>query len=121
MKASANRGNAPVTLRSQVIGTLSLESIDSNRVWTAEEIALVEAVMLQLALTVENLRLVDATQRRAAHEAVARQIADKLRNASDIETILNTAVTELSRVLDGARAFIDLDPELTAVANRQSL
>jgi hypothetical protein len=76
----------------------------------------VEAVMLQLALTVENLRLVDATQRRAAHEAVARQITDKLHNASDIETILNTAVAELSRVLDGTSAFIDLAPNLTTAS-----
>jgi GAF domain-containing protein len=103
---------APVTLRNQVIGTLSLEAINSDRIWTAEEAALVEAVAFQLALTVENLRLVDATQRRAAHETAARQITDKLHNASDIESILNTAVSELSRVLSGSRAFIELQTNL---------
>ena len=96
------------------MGTISLQDIDPNRKWTAEDIALVEAVSEQLALTLENLRLFDETQQRAQREAVTRQIADKIGQANTVEEILRTGVAELSKVMGVSRTFIDLNmDELT--------
>lgn len=105
---------SPITLRGEVLGTVSLQDVDPNRKWTAEDIALVEAVSEQLALTLENLRLFDETQQRAQREAVTRQIADKIGQANTVEEILRTSVAELSKVMGVSRTFIDLDmDELT--------
>jgi len=99
---------APITLRGEVIGTLSLQDIDPERIWTADEIALVETVSEQLALTIENLRLFDETQKRASREQLTRQITDKMRASPDIETIIQTGVTELARALGVSRAYVKL-------------
>ena len=103
---------APIALRGQVIGTLNLQDIAPNRNWTAEEIALVEAVSEQLALTVENLRLFDDTQRRATREQLTRQITDKMRAAPDADTIIQTGLAELARALGVSRTYVKLSPSL---------
>ncbi len=99
---------APIALRGQVIGTLSLQDIDPNRQWTAEEQALLETVSEQLALTIENLRLFDETQKRATREQLTRQITDKMRAAPDVDTIIQTGLAELAKALNVSRAYVKL-------------
>jgi transcriptional regulator with GAF, ATPase, and Fis domain len=99
---------APISLRGQVIGTLNLQDIAPDRKWTAEEIALVETVSEQLALTVETLRLFDDTQRRASREELTRQITDKMHAASDVDSIIETGLTELAQALGVSRTYVKL-------------
>lgn len=99
---------APISLRGETIGTLSLQDIDPDRHWTSEEIALVETISEQLALTIENLRLFDDTQRRATREQLTRKITDKMRAAPNIETIIETGLAELADVLQVPRTYVKL-------------
>ncbi len=99
----------PITLRGETIGTFSLQDTIPDRQWTSDEINLVEAVSEQLALTLENLRLYNNTQQRAAREHVTRQVTEKIRNAGDTEAILQTTVNELLRVMGVDEVFIDLN------------
>lgn len=106
---------APIALRGQVIGALSLQDVDPNRVWTEEEKALVETVSEQLALTIENLRLVDDTQKQATREQLARQITDKLRAAPDVDSIIETGLAELGKALGVSRTYLKLTTKLEDV------
>jgi GAF domain-containing protein len=101
---------SPISLRGQVIGTLNLQDTAPDRNWSDEEIALVEAVSEQLALTVENLRLFDDTQRRATREQVTRQITDKMHAATDVDAIIQTGLTELAKTLGVSRTYVKLNP-----------
>lgn len=107
----ANALATPLKLRNEIIGVLGLQDKNPNRRWTEEEITLIEAVSEQMSLAIENARLFDHTQQRAQREALTRQIADKIRSAGNVEEILQTTVTELSRALGVSRAFIDLTPD----------
>ena len=89
-----------------------MEDIDPNRKWTAEERALVEAVSEQLAQTVENLRLFDNTQQRAVREQLTRGITDKMRAAPDVDAIIKTGLTELSKALGVPRTYVKLNPKV---------
>ena len=100
---------SPIPLRGQVIGTLSLEDIDPDRNWGEDEIALVEAVSEQLALTIENLRLVENTQKRATREQLARQITDKMRTFPDADAIIQTGLDELAKALGASRTYVKLN------------
>jgi PAS domain S-box-containing protein len=106
----------PITLRGEILGTLSLQDIDPGRQWSEEEVALIEAVSEQLALTLENLRLFDNTQQRASREQLARRITDKMRQAPDVETIIETGITELARVLGASRTYVKLSAPLKSSA-----
>lgn len=101
----------PISLRGQVIGTFSLQDIDPERQWTADELALVETVSEQLALTLENLRLFDQTQKRAGREQLTRQITDKMRASPDIESIIQTGLKELAAALGVSRTYVKLSPK----------
>ena len=100
---------SPIPLRGQVIGTLSLEDIDPDRDWSEDEIALVEAVSEQLALTIENLRLVENTQKRATREQLARHITDKMRAFPEADAIIQTGLDELAKALGVSRTYVKLN------------
>jgi len=89
----------PLKLRGQVIGTVALHETDQQRPWTAEEIALAETVAEQVALTAENLRLMDETQRRVARQRTVGKITASVRETLDMETVLRTAVQEVRQAL----------------------
>ena len=98
----------PLQLRGQVIGTMSLHEMQKLRSWTPEDVALAEVVAEQVALTVENLRLMDETRRRAAHERVVSEVAGQVRASLDPDTVLKTTVRELARVLGAELATIEV-------------
>jgi PAS domain S-box-containing protein len=110
---------APISLRGQVIGTLSLQDIDPDRHWTAEEMALVETVSEQLAQTVENLRLFEETQKRATREQLTRAITDKMRALPDVDSIIETGLTELAKVLTASRTYVRLTMNPDDIAMRE--
>ncbi|GIK38706.1 MAG: hypothetical protein BroJett011_25390 [Chloroflexota bacterium] len=103
---------APIALRGQVIGTLSLQDLIPDRQWTAEEVALVETVSEQLAQTLENLRLFEDTQKQATREQLTRQITEKMRAAPDIDTIIQTGLAELAKALNVSRTYVKLTGRL---------
>ncbi len=98
----------PVKVRDQVIGTINARKSGENSQWTAEEQRLLETVADQLGQALESARLYQETQRRARQEHLAREITEKVRAASDVETIAQVAMEELARALGGARGFVKL-------------
>lgn len=99
---------APISLRGEILGTLGLHDTEGGRQWTDDEIALVEALADQMALAIENARLLEETQQRAEHERVIANITARVRSSMDPATILQTAVRELGAALGTDRAFVQL-------------
>lgn len=65
--------------------------------------------MIDMAgVALESARLYLDTQRRAARERVAREVADKLRRATNMDDLLQTAVQEIRTVLGTTEAFVQL-------------
>ena len=101
----------PVKVRDQVIGTINArKSLEASQ-WTAQEQRLLETVADQLGQALESARLYQETQRRARQEQLAREITEKVRAASDVETIAQVAAEELVKALGGARGFVKLRKE----------
>jgi GAF domain-containing protein len=59
----------------------------------------------QVAIALENKRLLADTEARARREQLLRQITARVRGSADIDTIMRTAVQEIGRSL-GRKAFI---------------
>jgi GAF domain-containing protein len=103
---------APLRLRDQVIGNLTLEREPSaGAAWSDEELALIETVANQAALALENARLLQETRRMAEAERTAAGIASKLWTTSDVDAILRTALRELSASLNAQEGVIELWPD----------
>lgn len=99
---------APISLRGQIIGALGLQEMEGGRQWTDDEIALIEAIADQMALAIENARLIEATQRRAERERLIAEISARVRASLDPDTILKTTVQELGRVLGAERTLVEI-------------
>jgi len=92
----------PIKLRRLTIGVLDVRSKKGQRHWKPEEIAMLEAAAERAALALENARLVESAQRRAARERAIGDISTRIGAVSNLESILQTAVEELGRKIGGA-------------------
>jgi GAF domain-containing protein/HAMP domain-containing protein len=101
----------PITLRGQTIGALGLRRDEASG-WTEDDVAVVRAAAEHIALTLENRRLFEETRRRARHEQIIREITTKMRRSTDLDTILQTTVQELAKLLGTSRTFVRLGTDL---------
>jgi GAF domain-containing protein len=92
--------SAPLRLRDQTIGGLSLEQIGAARSWTEDEIELVEEVSEQIALALENARLFEEAQERAIRERAMSEVTNKMRETLNVDSVIRTAVEEIYAMLD---------------------
>jgi GAF domain-containing protein/HAMP domain-containing protein len=96
----------PLLVLDQVIGVIGLEQEDPNRIWTDEEIAIAQAAANRAALTLENARLLEESQRRAAKERTIFDATARIGSALNIENILNTTAEEIERVLNSSEVIL---------------
>lgn len=99
----------PLTVRGEMIGVLGLQETDERRVWSPEEIALIEAISEQLAQAAENIRLIDESQQRAAREKRVNEIGEKIRAAQSLEEALKIAVKEVGLSLQAPQTMVKLE------------
>jgi GAF domain-containing protein len=92
----------PIKLRGQTIGMLDIRAKNGQRAWKQDEIAMLEAAAERAALALENTRLIESAQRRAARERAIGDISTRIGAVSNLESILQTAVEELGRKIGGA-------------------
>ena len=91
----------PLTLRGAKIGSIKLSASDPDRRWTDDEIAMVQAAAERTSLALESARLLQEAQKRAAKERVIGEISAKIGSSSNLESVLRTAIQELSNTLPG--------------------
>jgi GAF domain-containing protein len=96
----------PLKLRGQVVGTLALHEIENRRSWTSEEMALAEAVAEQVALTIDNLRLMDEIQSRAARERLIGEVTAHMRETMELDTVLRTTIRSIGDALNIAEVEV---------------
>ncbi|HET9908924.1 MAG TPA: GAF domain-containing protein, partial [Anaerolineales bacterium] len=99
----------PVKLRGQVIGVLSIKPPRVNRTWNQDEINLMNAISDRLALALDNARLLQESQRRAAKEQKIGDVTAKIGASINMRSVLQTAVEELGRALPGSEVVIQFD------------
>jgi GAF domain-containing protein/HAMP domain-containing protein len=108
----------PIRLHGQTIGILDVQSKSGKRKWTKDDLTLLEAAAERAALALENARLIDSAQRRAARERTIGEISTKIGTVSDLEAIMQAAVEELGRRIGGS-AEVTLELESDTENQRQ--
>ena len=106
---SSSAVSIPIKLRGHIIGILDVRSKKGPRDWSREEIMLLEAAAERAALALENARLLESAQRRAARERTIGEISAKIGSASDFNSILRTTVEEMGRRIGAAEVIFELE------------
>jgi GAF domain-containing protein len=98
----------PVRTHGHVIGTLVAHKPDGTDEWTAAEITLIETLAEQLDVALEGARLYEDAQDRAARDRLIGELATRMRQTLDVETVLKTAVSEVRHALNLPEVIVRL-------------
>jgi GAF domain-containing protein len=98
----------PIALRSQQLGRLRLRRDAEMGEWSQQDQALIQDVLGQLALALENARLMEEVRNHARQEELISQIVASTQSSLSLEGVMRTAVQEVVRVLDVSRVRIQL-------------
>ena len=109
----------PIAVRERWFGLLTV-FYQTPHPFTKSEINFYRTLTDQAALAIEGQRLLTETQQRAEREQLIRQVTEKVHDTPDMETILQTAVQELSKAMGLPRAFVRLGTRETLVAPEPS-
>jgi GAF domain-containing protein len=103
----------PVILHGEKIGVLRMRRKQTAPGWTQREEELIQEITKQLALAVNNSRLMEDTNRRIAEEQTLGAITSRLGQTLDFDTLLQTAAQELGQLQDVAEisVFVGQPPE----------
>lgn len=98
----------PVKVRDETVGALGFfknipggEQTDAQAPgWTDAETELLERMVQQMSLALESAQFYEETQIRAVRERTAREVAARMRETLDVETVLRTAAQSVRQALD---------------------
>jgi GAF domain-containing protein len=101
----------PLKLRDITLGVINLQ-VDGDQI--PEEFEnLINDISERLALAIENARLLETTQQRAAQEQLVSELTSRMRETLDVDTVLKTAVKEIRGALELQDLTIQLEPKPT--------
>jgi GAF domain-containing protein len=96
----------PVKVREQIIGVLNIHYASSTI--DADTHDFINTVASRLALSLENARLLQDTQKRASTEHLVREITTRVQSYTSVDDILKATAGELGRSLGLSEVQIEL-------------
>lgn len=96
----------PIAVRGETIGVIHVQDQMEGRLWSEDEISMVNSIANQVAVALENARLFESTNRRAERERKVLQITAKIRSTNDPQEMMQIAVRELQEALHATRTQI---------------
>jgi len=99
----------PMIYRSELLGVLNVESEQTNA-YTESDEELLGTLGGSLAAIIANARLLEQIRAQAERERILFEITDKIRRTTDLQTILTTTVSELTRATGANRVHVKLGP-----------
>ncbi len=110
----------PILIREKSIGWVRLQKPVESGEWRAGEIELINNLIEQLSLALENARLHESAQRKAERERFVTTITTKMRETTEPEQILQTAVQELQTALGARKVQIQFEQNEDPTGRRPS-
>jgi GAF domain-containing protein len=115
--AKGHEVSLPVAVRGEVIATISLRKPPNQEPWSADEIAMLEAVAGQAGLAIETARQYSDEQRRVSELEVINRISQAASQLLRPETLFRVVQTQINLVMGNSElivALYDHDQELLA-------
>ncbi len=101
----------PLLYRSELLGVLNVES-EQFSAYAENDEELLGTLGGSLAAIIANARLLEQIRSQAERERILFEISDKIRRTTDMETILATTASELTRAVGATGAWIKLGTSL---------
>ena len=102
----------PLTLRGEIIGRITLQRKADSPGWSQGERTLVKKIAAQVALALDNSRLIEDVQKNAQRDQLLASVSSRLRETLDMESIMQSAAHEFVRALNLKEAEVRLGSSL---------
>ena len=89
----------PMVIGERVVGVIAVQSYTTARLYNEHHRDLLSAVASHTAIAIENARLFEETQQRAARDRTIADVGTRIRESLEMETLLRTAADEIRRAL----------------------
>ncbi len=96
----------PILLRNQILGVIDIRFEGENI--SKDTLSLLESTSARLAIALENARLLEESQNRANREHLVSNISARVRSSTEVSGILQTAASELGRILGVPEVMVQL-------------
>lgn len=106
---SENAISIPIRLREQTLGYLNVKPKGAKQIWGENESAIVQAAADRVALALENARLIQTAQKKAAKEQKIVEISNKISASTNLDNILLTAIVELGQAISDSEVVIQFE------------
>ncbi|MEM7332545.1 MAG: GAF domain-containing protein [Chloroflexota bacterium] len=100
----------PLRVPQKVIGALTVQSIEPN-IFDEDLVDTLQTMADQLAIAIENIRLLEQTQAKATDQAWLNEITTQLHQSTDVEKIIKIGLKSISERFDGAPIHLKLGRE----------
>jgi GAF domain-containing protein len=107
-KKAAELG-APLLLGGEPIGAIIVQDLENEHRFDDEDQKLLTTLSSQVAVTLRNARLLYDASTKAKFEQDAIEITNMLWSATDVESIMQTALEQLGKKLHASTGFIQLE------------
>ncbi len=102
----------PMIIGNRVLGVISVQCDNRPNLYNFHHQDLLTVIASQAAVAINNVRLFNQEQERAQQERTVRTITDKVHRETSTQGIMETALKELSQILNADLSSIQLgDPQ----------
>ena len=105
----------PIVLRGRNIGRIHLRRKGGASGWLEQEQVMVREVAAQVGSALENARLLEEAQRRAAHERSIGEVTTRIGAAFDVDNILRVTAQEIGKAIGDAEVTVHIQSEKLTV------
>lgn len=97
----------PLWVGNRQLGVLLLQTTESCQ-FSEQEQQFYLSLAPQVAVAIENRRLLERTQAQVRREQILRRVTAQVRSVTDVETVMRTAVQEVGQAM-GCKTFVHLE------------
>ena len=106
----------PLLYRNELLGVLNVES-EQVAAYTENDQEMLGTLAGSLAAVIANARLLDQIRRQAERERLLYDVTSKIRRSTDIQTILSTTASELTKAIGAKSTQIKLSVQANEKPN----
>ena len=110
----------PLRVRGHIIGALTVQSTEPNS-FVPELVSVLQTMSDQLAVAIDNARLLEEAQNRARQQQELNRISAQLHNTADVEQILHIGLKAISDRLAGQPVKVTLGTRPQTAVTRDTL
>ncbi len=101
----------PLLYRGELLGVLNVES-DQTGAYNENDEEMLGTLGGSLAAIIANARLIEQVRRQVDRERLLYDVTSKIRRSTDMQTIMTSTATELSKALGARRTQIKINPQM---------